>query len=345
MTTVGDILTSTSDFITSMQNQASTAITALSNAAASWNAYSWQSISSPTLTSSDAVFGVDDNTLSTALATYKNALDSIVLPGTMPSPPDLSAYNTPQWDETAWSNLKTLLTAFTDNITGSDDVDTVVTKLTSDTTKLQVAMYAADRERKQQGLRDAYSAADSATGHAGFTFPNSMTTALKLSAQQQFLFDLSQVSRDLIIKLLDWAKANFQFSVDKVISAHQSDVDFNVRFASVLINSYEASIRGVIDTFREQIVALVSKLDADIKSYALRLDVFKANLAADSEYDRTKIMKYEQDVRQHQFDVQEGIQALASNSKNKIDAYAAAAQASATLAGSASQIVVGNVAG
>lgn len=343
MATVAELITTTTDFIQAMQTQAGTAITALSNAAADWNAYSWSSVTSPTLASAHATFGVDDTTMASVLDAYKTALASIVLPGTLPSPPDLSGFTATQWNETSWNSLKSLLTEFTSAIGGSDDIDTVVTKLTSDTDKLQVAMYAADRERKQQGLRDSFSAADAATGADGFTYPNCMTTALKLAAQQQFMFDLSQVSRDLIGKLLDWAKNNFQFSVQQGISAHQADIDFNIRYAGVLVSSYEASIRGIMETYREQIAGIVAKMETDVKAYAARLEAFKANIAADAEYDKAQLLKYSEDVKQHQSDVLAGIQALESNSKNKVTAYAAAAQASATLAGSASQIVVGNV--
>lgn len=343
MTTPSDLVTSTTAFIEAMQTQAGIAITSLSNAAADWNAYSWSSVISPTLASADANFGVDDSSMATVLDAYKAALASIVLPGTLPIPPDLSGFTATQWNETSWNNLKNLLTDFTATIAGSDDVDTVITKLTSDTDKLQVAMYAADRERKQQALRDTFSAASAATGAEGFTYPNSMTTALQLAAQQQFMFDLSQVSRDLITKLLDWAKSNFQFSVQQGISAHQADIDFNVRYAGVLVSSYEASIRGVMETYREQIAGIISKMETDVKAYSIRLETFKANVAADAEYDKMQLLKYSEDVKQHHSDVLAGIQAQESNSKNKVTAYAAAAQASATLAGSASQIVVGNL--
>lgn len=342
-TPIENLITSTAAYLDSAQTQANAAITALSNAAASWNATSWAGITSPTLVGSHAPFAVDDTTLATALAAYKTALDAIVLPGVLPTQPDLSTFTTGKWNETAWTNLKALLTDFTSTITDSDNVDSVVAKLASDTDRLQVAMFAADRERHQQGLRDAFSAANAATGAEGFSHPNCMTTALQLAAQQQYAFNLSQASRNLIEKMLDWAKNNFQFSVQQGISAHNADVDFNIRYAGALVDTYTASLRGELELYREKIAAVIAGLDATIKSYALRLDTFKANAGVDAEYDRNQLAKYDADVRQHHSDVQLLIAANTSNSQNKIAAYKATADASAALAAAASQAVIGKV--
>lgn len=342
MATVDDLVTSTSNFITSMQNQAATAVTALSAAASAWTTFSWSAVPAITLASSRPTITTDDSAITAALAAYTDALALITLPA-LATPPDLSSYTAPKWSETAWTNLKGLLTNFTSSITGSDDVDTVITKLTSDTDKLQVAMYAADLERKRQVLRDLYSAADASTGAKGFTYPNSMTVALKLDAQQKYQFDLSQTARTLIEKMLDWAKTNFQFAVQQGISAHNSEVDFNIRYAGTLVSVYETSVRTELDAYKSKISAIVEKLRADVETFRVRYELAKAKASVDVEYDRTQIMKFEADVKNHISDVQAGIQAAAEQAKNKIAAYAATAQAAAAITSSTSQIVVAQV--
>ena len=243
-------------------------------------------------------FAESDSAIATALAAYDATLGGIS-PAALPSAPAVDGYTTPIWNDTFWTNLKSLLTTFTSNITSGDDVDTVVTKLTGETTKLQVALYAADRERKQQALRDAHSAANSAVGARGFTYPNSMTTALKLAAQQQYTFDLSQASRDLVKQIFEWAKSNYQFTVERQISAHSADVDFNIRYADILVRVYSEKVRSILEEYRNKVAGEISKAEQKIKEYTLRLDVTRVNAAIHESDDRIKLAKLEGKIKEY----------------------------------------------
>ncbi len=243
-------------------------------------------------------FAESDSAIVTAMAAYNTTLGGIS-PAALPSAPTVDGYTTPVWNDTFWTNLKSLLTTFTSNITAGDDVDTVVTKLTGETTKLQVALYAADRERKQQALRDAHSAANSAVGARGFTYPNSMTTALKLAAQQQYTFDLSQASRDLVKQIFEWAKSNYQFTVERQISAHSADVDFNIRYADVLVRVYSEKVRSILEEYRNKVAGEISKAEQKIKEYTLRLDVTRVNAAIHESDDRIKLAKLEGKIKEY----------------------------------------------
>lgn len=344
MPTASDIVTSTGSYITAAQNSANTAINNLNLAASGWSSTSWSSIAKPTTGAYSLFTAETDAQIKAALDTFDAALAEII-PGSIEAPPTLSGYNAPIWNETFWSNLKNLLTSFTSNITGSDDVDTVVTKLTGETTKLQVALYAADRERKQQALRDAYSAANSATGARGFTFPNSMTTVLKLAAQQQYTFDLSQTSRDLVKNIFEWAKSNYQFTVEKQISAHNADVDFNMRYADVLIRVYSEQVRNVLQEYRDKIAGEIAKAEQKLKAYSIRLDVVKTNASVSSELDRINASNFSTEVQQHATDVAKAVETAASNARNKIDAAVVAVNAAANMVASASQIAIAVVNG
>lgn len=231
-----------------------------------------------------------DAEINAALATFNDALSAIT-PGVLPAAPEIEGYNGPVWNDTFWTDLKNLLATFTANITGSDDVDTLVTKLSSETGKLQVALYAADRERKQQTLRDSFGAANAGTGARGFTYPNSMTVGLKLSAQQAYIFDLSQVSRDLIKQVFEWAKNNYQFAIQNQIAAHNADADFNLRYADVMVRVYGEQVRNVLQEYRDLVAVEMSKAEQSIKNYTLRLDVAKANAAIQESGDRTLLAK------------------------------------------------------
>jgi Skp family chaperone for outer membrane proteins len=339
MATATDVVNSTASYITAAQNTANSAITTLNSVAAGWTAVNWSDLSAPAQ-GTYSPFSDADSTIKAALEAFDVTLATIGRP-TLPTAPGLSGYNTPIWNDTFWSNLKNLLTNFTGNITGSDDVDTVVTKLTNETTKLQVALYAADLERKQQALRDAHSAANAATGARGFTYPNSMTTALKLDAQQKYMFDLSQTSRDLVKQIFEWAKNNYQFSVQQQISAHNADIDFNMRYAGVLVQVFDTSVRAVLDEYRTAVASEAGKMDQKIKEFTLRLDVTKTNASIVEAKDRIAASNFNALVQQHVATVAKSIETAASNARNKIDAAVATVNAAANMVASASQISIG----
>ena len=339
ITTAAGVADSTAAYITNAQTTANTAITNLNNVASGWTSVTWASLSASAL-NSYADFGDTDATIKTALTAFDTAMAAIVAP-TLGAAPVLTGYNAPIWSDTFWTNLKSLLGTFTANITGSDDVSSVVTKLTSETPELQVALYAADRERKQQALRDQFSAAAATTGARGFSHPNCMTNALRLAAQQGYAFDLSQTSRDLIKLIFEWAKSNYQFSVQQQVSAHNADVDFNMRYAATLIQVYDAEVKNVLEKYRATFVNEATKMEMKIKEYALRLDVTKANNANSEAKDRINASNFGSLVQQHATDVAKSVEAAASNAKNRIDAAVAAVNAAANMVSSASQISIG----
>lgn len=340
ITTAGGVADSTTTYIEAAKETAATAITALQTAAQDWTATNWNDIATPA-TGTYTKFTEADNAIAAALAAYDTAIAAIPAPAALPTAPALAGYTAPIWSDTFWTDLKGILTVFTADITSSDDVDSVVTKLTGETTKLQVALYAADRERKQQGLRDSFSAASSLTGSKGFTHPNSMTTALCLVAQQSFRFDLSQVSRDLIKHVFDWAKSNYQFTIEKQIAAHSADTEFNTRYADTLVRVYDSELKGILYGYREQVEIELSKAGQKIKNYALRLEAIKTNADIDNAEDRINAANFGTEVQQHDASVTKAVQTAAENARNKISAAVTAVNAAAQMMASANQISIG----
>lgn len=338
ITTAGGLADSTVSFIADAQTTADSAISALNTAAAGWTAASWSAISTPS-TGTYSLF-TEDAAVKTALEAFDSTLNGITL-GALAAAPNLSGYNAPIWSETYWTNLKTLLTDFTSTITSSDGVDTTIDKLTNETTQLQVALYAADRERKQQALRDSYSAADSSTGKKGFTYPNSMTVALKLDAQQKYQFDLSQTSRDLVKLIFEWAKSNYQFSVQQAIASHTADTEFNTRYAGVLLQLFESQVKTSLEEYRTEVLTEAAKMDQKIKEYQLRVDAYKANAGITEANDRINASLFSTEVQQHATDVAQAVETAARNARNKIDAAIAAVNAAASMVASANQTAIG----
>jgi len=266
-------------------------------------------------------------------------------------PPDLSAivapplngYNTPAWSEQAWSDIKIAVSSIINNVTDQDDVDTLITKLTSGTTQMQVAIYAADAERKQQTLSDAYAAANDDTGALGFSMPTSHTNILKLAAQHDYLMGKKQTERDIVKLVFEWAKEQMQFAVQQGISAHNSDVDYNVRYMSALLQSYATELNGALEKFRATVQALIAKAEIPIKEYNLLIEKAKAKATVLSEADRAQLQAAQISINESLDAARIEATAAAQFLSSKITAQAAATSAVANLAASASQNVVGLV--
>ena len=362
------VVTSTGAFITAMQTEATTAIDRLTDEATSWSMTTLGAIAALTLGNLTTYSGVKPalGTIASIPAFTASDFTGVTAPE-LPAAPSLAAYNQPVWNEAFWSNLKTKLAAFTDNITGGDDVDTVVTKLTTETSKLQVALYAAEYERKSQLLRDEYSAAEASTGAKGFTYPNSMTTALKLDAQQKFQFDLSQASRDLVKLIFEWAKTNYQFSMQQSVAAHVADTEFNVRYADTLLKGYATTVNALLDKYKTDILAVVQEADTKVKEYTAQaqieieetktlkeiqlkdagfdLDAVKTNaMIAEADY-KVKITDYAERVKSFLATAEANMKILDDNAKNRIAAATAAIQGASAMASSSQQIAVGIVNG
>jgi hypothetical protein len=342
--TLDGLYTSTTDAITDLTAACVTAVSNLNSIGASW-----------TGTSIGAITGVTLNSYSPLITALGNALTDIeaftfdftgITLGNLPSAPDIDpSYKSAQWSagDTKWESVKTSVDAFINNITSADDLDTVVTKLTSNTTKLEVAMYLKDYEIKAQVLRDMYNAANNATGAKGFLYPNIITVALKLKAQQEFQFSLSESARELIKYLYEWAKTNFQFAIQQGISAHNADIDFNIRFAQTLVSSYTATITGVVETYKAEILAVVAKAKAEIEVINAKVDIMKMEVTAYTSIDDLKVKEYAVRVDDSVKRMEIYIKEQTSQIENKIKAYASAAQASASMATSSSQMVLGTI--
>jgi len=184
---------------------------------------------------------------------------------TLPNKVDVSDYTQYTWDEAWWTTLKNKVQVFLDTTTSL-----------TETNAMQDAMYEKDLARRQYTLRDLYSAADVNTSAKGFLFPNSITTALKLDAQQKFQFDAATASRDIYKYVIEWAKANFHKSLDTNIQAHNSDIDFTTRYMGVVVDTYVKTMSAEFDRVKNQILLYTSQYEASIKEYEALLSFEKS---------------------------------------------------------------------
>jgi hypothetical protein len=355
-------------YIDAAQDQAVIAIDLLTAAAADWS-YSviTETPTVVTIGTVTSASGTKPALQTLTLPTFTPVSFAGVITPPLPTPPSLTGADTVMWSETYWTNLKTKLAAFTDSITGADDVDSCVTELTSDLTKMNSALYAKDYERKTQVLRDLYSAADVGTGAKGFTYPNSMTTALRMEAQQKFQFDMSQTARDLIVNIFEWAKSVQQFSLQQGISAHNADVDFNMRYIDATVKVYAATVEALVDKYKADVEAFVAQFEANVKAFKAEsetlverakvlneiaiadarqlLDVSKSQADIDIAKLRVEVDEFNARVNNWWKNVDSDIARKDTNAKNRIAAAGAAAQAAQSMASTAGNIVLTTVAG
>jgi len=364
-----DALTAAADtkaFITHAQSKGDEAIARLTTSATSWTVTALNAVTALSLGSLSAASGTKPSLLTLSLPTYTAADISGLASPTLPTAPSLAGGTAPMWSEAFWSDLKTRIGQVMTNVTGSDDVDTLVTKLTIEQDKMSVALYAKEYERKTQTLRDLYSAAQGATGAKGFSFPNSMTTALQMDAQQKFQFDMSDISRTIITHVFEWAKSNLQFSMQQGISAHNSDTEFNTRYLETTARVYTATVGALVEKYRADVTMAVAKAELKLKEFVEQvntelgkqrqleeirikeagfdLEVAKTNADIAAKDITLKLDDFKARVSNFLETAKVNLADRDANVKNQITASTAAATATIALASGASTIMV-NTAG
>lgn len=334
---VDGVSTSTNAFITTVQTEALAVIGYLESYYNGFSQTVLTATTTPTLTNN--ISGkftkiTDFSTIKTALDAYISDINAIDVSTTIPSPPDLTGFTSAKWSETWWGNLKTEVQRFF----------TTSTSLT-ETNAMQDAMYQKDLARRQQTLRDIYSAANSNTAARGFLFPTSLTTALKLDGQQKFQFDAATASRDIYKFVIEWAKSNYQFALDKTITAHNADIEFNIKYMNALVETYRATVLTLLEQYKELVAVAIAKLEAKIKEYQLEVEVAKTNGTLDTEVVKAFLEQYALDIKNHVEVANTQANINLEFTKSKSAAATAALNGLAALSQSVSQILINSYPG
>lgn len=218
-------------------------------------------------TLSDATLLAARNEIFTNIAGFRTSLEAASIGTLVSYDADVAGNKTALWSENFWTDLKTKLSAFTDNILNTDNVDTVITKLSADATKMESALYRKGQQRKQQVLRDRLSAASSMAGAKGFTYPNHHNFGAMISASQDYSFSLSEEADKLIGIMTEWAKSNYKFALEKRISSHESDVAFNNRFIDTCLQAVTEKNRTILEKFKEETKFFLSEIETEYRLF------------------------------------------------------------------------------
>lgn len=359
MSTASDVLASTTTTINAMRTAVTTDLIDLRTQAESWSTQTITGVTAPTL----AILNTNPLKYSDLTTAINDVLYSIDLVSNMPVLSGLvgttaysntligsefSGIDAPKWAEGFWDNMKTVLSNHVTALLGADSVDAVLSVLSSDTTRAQNALFTQDLSRKQQVLRDIYSAAEANTAALGFSHPNSMTTALKLDAQQKFQFGMDDVARDLMVKLFAWAKESGQFILSQGINAHSADIEFNIRYADILLKKYSEELNKQVTLLREEtnlakerVDLFLKKQEYSLKDYQLKIEKIKDKSALVEAEDRVKIAAYAEDIKNFLTAKQLEIDTNVASRKARVDALTASINGAVSVMNSASQVSVG----
>lgn len=205
-----------------------------------------------------------------AIESYIARLSSINSP-IFPSTPNITMQDHEVWVSTLTTQMKANLSAYITSM-GIPDVT------------YQNAIFNEEFERNLQTLNDLYDLADAKVGARGFTYPNDFGNSLKLDAQQKYQFDRTQVSRTISKTIVEWARQNYQFAIEKGLSYEQIEMDFTYKYCTAFVQIYRDLVMAALEAYKAQIEvliapidALVKELDAAIKYSQILIDIDKTN--------------------------------------------------------------------
>lgn len=205
----------------------------------------------------------------------------------------------------------------------------------------QDAIFNESYDRNLQVLNDLYELADAKVGARGFTYPNSMVTALKLDAQQKYQFDRNQISRDITKLVTEWARQNYQFAIEKGITFEQFHADFTYKYCTAFVEIYKSLVLASIERFKaeiskytEPIRGLVEAAKLPLEAGKINADIQKANIDSHIESNKALI---QQEVAQYATDMNNAVQQFSV----RVNALDSVAKQTSAFAQASSRSVIG----
>jgi hypothetical protein len=196
---------------------------------------------------------------------------SLINPPVFPDAPNMNMQDHEVWVSTLTTKMKSNISSYIDSM-GIPDVT------------YQNSIFNEEFERNLQTLNDVYDLADAKTGARGFTYTNDFGNSLKIDAQQKYQFDRTQISRTISKTIVEWARQNYQFAIEKGLSYEQMEMDFTYKYCTAFVQIYRDLVQAALEVYKAQIEvliapveALIKELDAAIKYTSMLIDIDKTN--------------------------------------------------------------------
>jgi hypothetical protein len=226
-----------------------------------------------------------------ALPTVKEIMAGVqdIVPDQFPTAPtadEIERYKRHVWQDTHLDSLLAMVMSSAE----SGGLPTVA---------MQDAIFDQDRERKQKTLADSIDIIKAQTSGRGFKYANGQTNAAILDLMQKHQMDLENQSREITKLCEEWARQNFQFSIEKGIGIEQLHMDFAYKHSTIQRELYTALVSAVLEKYRTQVQVELEKLDANTKAVMTRAEAYKANADISSVAGRLQLEKYQLDIQQN----------------------------------------------
>ncbi len=164
---------------------------------------------------------------------------------------------------------------------------------------MQDAIFNQDRERKQKALADSIDIIKAQTSGRGFRYANGQTNAAILDLMGKHQMDLENQSREITKLCEEWARQNFQFSIQQGISIEQLHMDFAYKYSTIYRELYTTLLSAVLEKYRTQVQIELEKLEANVKAVMVRAEAYKANADISTVAGRLALEKYRLDIDQN----------------------------------------------
>jgi hypothetical protein len=178
----------------------------------------------------------------------------------------------------------------------------------------QDAIFNESYERNQQTLNDMLDLADAKVGAKGFTYPNSMVTALKIEAMQKYQFDYNQVNRDITKLVTEWARQNYQFSIQQGIAFETFHADFTYKYCTAFVQIYKDLIIASVERFKAELAQYLEPIKVYVEAAKLPVDVAKIN--ADISTENAKLS-----IESNKLQIEEALEAFKTRTQASITTF------------------------
>ena len=205
---------------------------------------------------------------------------------TAPAADEIERYKRHVWEDAHLDRLQTVLMA-------------MVEAEGTPSQAMQDAIFDQDRERKQRALADSIDIIKAQTSGRGFKYANGQTNAAILDLTQKHQYDLENQSREITKLCEEWARQNFQFSLQQGIGIEQLHMDFAHKFSAIYRELYTTLLTAVLEKYRTQVQIELEKLEANIKAVMTRAEAYKANADISSVAGKLQLDKYQLDIQQN----------------------------------------------
>jgi hypothetical protein len=143
---------------------------------------------------------------------------------------------------------------------------------------LQNAMFNQDRYRKQQILNDALAAVDAGVGGRGFRMRNDDLAVQRQEVILKYQWDMEQLNRDITKLMEEHARTNWQFCIEKGISAEQFHADFANKYDDLFVKMTGFAL----EKYKAELDADLLKFKAEAETLTLKWEMVKTRMGANA---------------------------------------------------------------